>query len=262
MSKTIILLQIGNITNLDMIIKFLEKYINAFNYLIVSILRNISDSVDENMFTFVNQHIMYHENRGMDIGPFLLQMKWLNENIDINDNDQILKIHTKNNRKWLYNLLQFDNFGIIKASSLYMINMDILNREHIFKICEQCNIPNIYYDDIDENYDNYILDVEWYSDYYNVTINNCSIDITEKYIRKHAKINNHAINEKQIIVKRRHNCKFVGGTIFSIDANTLCKFIKMINIDELYVCLETGYIKNDHSTYTHALERIISSFFN
>ena len=74
-------------------------------------------------------------------------------------------------------------------------------------------------------------------------------------------LSNHAINDKQILFKRRHNVKFVAGTIFIINSKLILNFFKNIDIDLLYSKLECNYVVNTQSTYVHALERIISGFF-
>ena len=85
--------------------------------------------------------------------------------------------------------------------------------------------------------------------------------MNEIYVYNHAKQNNYITHDKYISNKRRKNIKFVAGSIFLINYSMVYKQFLSIDIDSLYNKLETEYIQNIESTYTHALERIISTFF-
>lgn len=273
MNKILLLIQIANLTNLNKIFNIILQYNTKYNFICISILNTLE--IDISQYNIKNLHIMYHDNKGMDIGPYLLQIKWMLSNFNDNYFDYIFKIHSKSNQKWFDELVepiivteqQLTNN--IYSSNKWLLNLDNLNKKHINEICETFNFNNIYYDehDISTNIGTDI-DVHFYSKYYDIPIIDCTTinsvmntDITKEYISYHAKVNDYVTHEKYIIKKRRKNIKFVAGTIFLIKYNLVYKHFLSTNIDELYNKLETGCIKNDVSTYTHALERILSTFY-
>ena len=257
----IIALQIGNIDNISKIINQVKKYDCSGNLFLVSVLEDISLNVQ---ISFNSETIItYHENRGMDIGPFLLQCKWIIDNVHNYDTyDYIYKIHTKSNDRWFQELNTFDCCSDnIKCSEFWLKSIDHVNKETTIDICNQFAIENIYYDDLKYiDYDEEQIDVLFYENYYNVytTYND---QINKQFLQAHAKLNKHALCESDIICKNRHQCKFVAGTIFQINTNLLLSFLKNIDLIKLYSILEVGYVVNEIPTYVHALERIISGFF-
>lgn len=266
MTKILFLIQISNELFIDRVFNKILKYNTNNNFYCISVLKSIV--IDMNKYNLINYHLLYHDNIGMDIGPYLLQLKWLlTHNITYT---HVYKIHTKTNEKWFDELTNIEiTNNDIEINNKWKCKLDSRNKYHINKICTDFNIPNIYYDVImDISYNINDIDKNFYSSYYDVTLHNNSeinsminCDFDKQYILQDAINNEHVLNESQIIVKRRHNIIFCGGSIFIIKFNLLYNFAKTIDIDKLYLLLEKNYTINNVSTYVHALERIISSFF-
>ena len=266
MTKILFLIQISNELFAHRVFEKILHYNTQENFYCVSILKSITINTDN--YNLINSHIMYHDNIGMDIGPFLLQLKWLlTHNVSYS---HVYKIHTKTNKKWFDELtnIQITN-NDIEINERWKCILDIKNKYHINEICEKFNIPNIYYDKLlDISYNINDVDKSFYSLYYNIKLHNnkeinlmMGHDVDKSYILQHATINEHAINESQIKVKQRHNIVFCGGSIFIIKYELIHNFIHTLDIEKLYSVLEKEYTENNVSTYVHALERIISSFF-
>jgi hypothetical protein len=226
---------------------------------------------DIEKYNLYKYHIMYHDNIGMDIGPYLLQISYILENLQHNSYDYIYKIHTKTNLGWFNELCDIDINGTdnIYMAEKWKLKLDNLNISHINEICMDYNIENIYYDEILKNdilYDE--IDEAFYASYYDQVLNDCSIishllsyNVNKKYIYDHAIENKYIVNEKYISLKRKRKIYFCAGSIFIIKFKLVYDFFNKIDIKSLYNKLERGYSINDNSTYVHALERIISSFF-
>jgi len=251
-----------------------SQYNVSTNLIVFSLLEKIE--INFSHYNLHNYHVMHHQNRGMDIGPYLLQIKWLLNNHSITSFDNVFKLHTKTDQKWFDELvLPLDELVSqsmtekIYMSDKWALKLDNLNIYHINLICDKYNFNNIYYDIIDDyepNIDN--VDEKFYSTYYDIPIHNCDVineimnlNLTKKYILDHSYYNSYSINEIYISLKRRKNIVYSAGSIFIIQYKLLYEQFSCINIDQLYNDLEIGNIKNDKSTFTHALERIISSFF-
>lgn len=261
--KLIIAMQIGSKQVFDILQTKLVKFDNSNNLFLVSVMEDISDQVFP---CFINQHVTFHPNIGMDIGPFLLQIKML-QHMDTSEFTHIYKIHTKTSEKWRNELLNIDfnddncNDDLICSSS-WLRDIDVYNYKTILQLCEKFNIPNIYYD-IRHSfaYDLSKIDLEFYSSYYNLKLSSILDDETnKKHVLNHAIHNKHVLNESQIKHKYRRNVKFVAGTIFAIKTNILLKFFENIDIDEMYNMLEPNYSTNKNPTIVHALERILTGF--
>jgi hypothetical protein len=258
--KLIIAMQIGSVKTFHDLIKKVSHLDNGENFFFISILSDIRNQICP---VFQNQKIIYHDNIGMDIGPFLLQLNFLLQN-DISDCSYIYKIHTKSNEKWLDELLDIDlsTDAQLICSKKWLKPLDAYNRETILDLCESFEIPNIYYDDhFDFEYNIDDIDIDFYSNYYDVKISTqCPDEFNRNYILEHAIFNKYVLNESQIKCKNRKNVKFVAGTIFAMQTSKLFDLFKNIDIIKLYNMLEHGYSINDHPTYVHALERILTGF--
>jgi len=264
MVKFLILIQIGNIDYIDRIFKKVIKYNVISNLYHLSFDEQYRNIIHTIPIPFFNYHILFHKNKGMDIGPFILQMKWCIENYDINSFDKIYKIHTKTDKNWFDSLTDIDvSMTALNASKQWLRPIDVYNKETILYLCDTFNIPNIYYDDLKQiTYNLKDLDINFYSTYYNLPLSTGNEKLNKEYLLLHAINNKHALNEDQIIIKhRKPNVCFVAGTIFIMDYNLLYTFFNSIDIMKLYCLLEEGYVINDRPTIVHALERIISSFF-
>jgi len=274
-NRMLLLIQIGDLCNIDKIMNIVLQYNISSNIIVFTLMENLQ--YDFSQYNLLNYHVMYHQNKGMDIGPYLLQIKWVLNNYSLSSFDYIFKLHTKSDLKWfdeMINPLLSIDYTIKMTEKIYIaekwsLKLDNLNTKHINLICDMYNFNNIYYDIIDD-YELLIDDVDelFYSNYYDVPIYNCSTmnnllntNITKNYILNHAEDNHYAINEKFIKVKQRKPVIYAAGSIFIIQYNLVYEHFSQIDIDTLYNQLEIGCIKNQTSTFTHALERIISSFF-
>lgn len=269
MYKMLILVQIGSIANIDNLFSKILHYNNVDNLFIFSIMNKLNINIEK--YNILKKVILYHSNIGMDIGPYLLQIKWILNNLHNNDYDYIYKIHTKTDQVWFNELTDIstdNNFNDIYMSLKWSLKLDSLNKEHINNFCNYNNLENIYYDLHIPciNYDD--IDCDFYSSYYDIPLKDHSliletlnIDINKEYILEHSKINDNIVNENQILIKRRKKIIFCGGSIFIIKYKLVYDFFKNIDIDNIYSNLEKDYTINTCSTNVHAMERIISSFF-
>jgi len=272
----LILFQVGNLDIMYNILEYIQNFINNYNVFIIfsfldSFKTNIKDIINNLVkFNVKNYHIMFHLNKGMDIGPYLKQLQYIFLNYTPDSFDKIIKIHTKTNKIWRNELL--DTIIDSNKYNKWKLPLDKLNVYHINKICNNFNIQNIFYDELYPVNYNIInendIDISFYCNYYNIQLDNCDslshilgYDINKMYLINHLKNNLNIPNSYFIINKQRiADLKFIAGTIFSIDYKNTWNFFIKINLDELYNLLEDGYSINDKSTYVHAMERIISGF--
>jgi hypothetical protein len=234
----------------------------------------ITNLIDKLNFYKIKYELFFHPNKGMDIGPYLLQLDYIFHNYQSNSFDQIFKIHTKTNPKWRNEMLDnlFDNSTESIKTFKWLLPLDRLNVEHINLICEKFNIPNIYYDDlIDVDYSKLVptdISENFYCEYYQIKLNPCDelnkmlgYNYNLVYLYEHLITNNNIPNPSYIITKRRvPGVKFLAGSIFKLDYKVLWESFISIDIKGIYENLEVGYITNEKSTYTHGMERIISGF--
>ena len=269
MYKMLILVQIGSFANIDNLFNKILHYNNMDNLFIFSIMNELN--IDIEKYNICRKVILYHNNVGMDIGPYLLQIKWMLNNLKYSQYDYIYKIHSKTDQLWfneLTNITTDNSFNDIYMSSKWSLALDSLNKYHINKFCDDNNLKNIYYDLHSLTIDYEDVDCDFYSSYYdvplkdhNLILKTLNIDINLQYIIEHSILNDNVVNENQILVKRRKKIRFCGGSIFIIKYNLVYDFFKNLDIDNIYSTLEKGYSVNTSSTNVHALERIISSFF-
>lgn len=280
----LLLLQIGNIGicyKLLFHIKILLKHYSIF--FMFSILNTLNVNIVKfekilHAFGIKNYIIDRHENKGMDIGPYFKQMQFILNTFKSNEFNYIFKIHTKSDNVWRKELLDpiidflLNNENqdqILVSSTKWHLPMDKLNERHINKICKKCKIKNIFYDKIktDTNITIDDLDVDFYTNYYNVQIKNCSqlddmfgYDFNKQFLFEHMCQNKNIPSIKWIKkVRRIPNVKFVAGTIFLMNYEIVYNFFKNIDIDSIYSYLEEDYTINNRSTYVHSWERIISN---
>jgi hypothetical protein len=280
----IILFQIGNIDiSLDILKKITHILSNFNTTLHISILSHLNSNLISDYLVSINFNkyiITEHINKGMDIGPFLLQLK----NIINNNNfifDIIIKLHTKTNQIWRNELIDpiinsekqndifklIDNNNKIIGCKKWCLFLDTCNKNNINLICNKLNIKNIFYDIINTDIKNVTyndIDIDFYKNYYNVTLNtenNSLININKLILFNHMTKYNNIPSENFILQKNKvNNVSFIGGTIFIADFKTYFDFFSSIDIDEIYNLLEDEYVINDKSTYVHAMERLLTSF--
>ena len=276
--ENLVLFQVGNLDIAYEILNYIQHFIINYNvFFIFSLLDSFKLELQNfihnlNKFNITKYHIMFHINKGMDIGPYLKQLQYVFYNYKIESFNQIYKIHTKTNIIWRNELLDSLLNQSQDVSNKWKLSLDKLNVFHINEICTRFNINNIFYDELSTvNYDSLNendIDIDFYINYYNIKLNNCDhlsnlfgYDINRNYLFYHCKNNLNIPNQSYIITKRHNlNIKFIAGTIFVVDYKYVWNFFSKINLDELYDLLEEGYSTNEKSTYVHAMERIISGF--
>lgn len=258
--KIIIAIQLGSLNNYNLLIQSLLEYDNSINLFLIS----VDKSIKQQMYQFTNQIVTYHDNVGMDIGPFILQLKYIFEHNLHNVYTHIYKIHSKSNEKWLRELLVSGPLTEpITCQNKWLKPIDHYNKKTILYLCSILNIPNIFYDDLYKvSYNKDLVDIDFYESYYDISVNKTYPNLALEHILMHAQINGNAINESQIKVKRRKNVKFVAGSIFISTMSFMCNLFLNKDLDLIYFLLEPEYSTNDKPTYVHALERIISSHIN
>ena len=245
------------------------------------IITYYDDSYYDKLVNYPNIiHLLKVKNKGMDIGPFLLIIKFLQNNSHLYDDYTLFyKFHTKsikNNKYWTESLIN-DIINInIEGSNKPII---IGSNEFIYSQNNNVNlnnIKNIYNRNMDNN-----LNFDLYYDTYNneflkkTLLNN---KFTELYFSenfyKYYEIdlkclsnkdlyvhwNNHGKNEfhrksnvnyiKKWAVKDNY---FVAGTMFGFNSRWL-KIFTTYDLDYEYSILEEGNIKNINETKIHAWE--------
>ena len=238
------------------------------------IITYYNDSYYEKLVNYPNLniiHLLKVANKGCDIGPFLLVMKFLLENSYIyDDNTTFIKLHTKSIKKneyWTKTLIgdiidviiPNTNIPILFGSNEfiasqnkspnYKILKDIHNR--YFKSNNFDQYFNLYYNDKlssndkINNFTDLHLSVIFYEKYENL-----SLDHWRKYgINEfHRKTNVNYI--RKWAVKDNY---FVAGTMFGFNNRWLDLF-KKFNLDYEYSLLEEGYTSNETLTNLHAWE--------
>lgn len=293
--KAAIILHFGN----DKLLNEMKKYLlkikhNKFNMKVdiyVSIVKELVKDVnhiktelkriDEDCTFFI------FPNKGADIGPFLLTIKYLMEK-ELKY-DFIIKLHTKSNNKWRKELIdplikrlklmkilfEQKRAGLV-CSNKWLFDIDHLNKDIIKKYCKKWDIKVDWYDELYDN-DEYEkikkekkiiddLDVEFFiknnpSIYNTVRLTSFNGKKKERFINK--LVNYHKDlpkNKNMVKTFRSRTIKFVAGTIFAIHYYALIDFIKekKIDIDEVFDQMKEGYFTDENGTITHAFERILS----
>jgi len=276
--KILILFQVGSIDIGCDIVEYIHDSISSYNiFFLCTILEDLKPKafILTNLFEKykLEYKIFFHPNKGMDIGPYLLQLDYICSNYLPDSFDQIFKIHTKTDIKWRNEMLdQIFKNDISSINNKWLLPLDKLNVQHINQLCEQFSIPNIYYDELApvdyNNLKQFDISTNFYSNYYNIELKDCSslnnllgYDYNLSYLYLHAIQNKNIPNPSYIIKSRKKpNVKFWAGSIFKISYYHTWTFFSKIDIMGIYNLLETGYTTNENSTYVHSMERIISSF--
>ena len=206
----------------------------------------------------------------MDIGPYLLQLKYVFSNYSDNSWDEIFKIHTKTDYQWRNQML--DELFSPSDNPKWLLPLDNLNVYHINLICDNFGITNIYYDVIKpidySTITRFDISTNFYCEYYGIKLTYCpdinkllNYDYNLLHLYSDLIINKRIPNPSYILEKRRvPNIKFYAGSIFRIGFKKTYDIFANINLLDLYDNLEPGYLTNESSTYVHAMERIISGF--
>lgn len=167
---------------------------------------------------FDNANVSILDNKGLDIGPFLLSMNKIFESGK--DYDYLVKLQSKKSlltageadgRQWRNQLIQ----PLLGSQDIFEDNINKLSNIAIGMVGSK----------------------DW---------------VTNHVLTNHSTIK--YFNDKLGIKK---NIQFIGGTIFMVRFDVLKKYLNKDNTKEIYLELEEGYF-TDHKnpTKTHALERI------
>jgi hypothetical protein len=224
-------------------------------------------------------HLLKVENKGCDIGPFLLSVKYLLNNSHLyNDTTLFLKLHTKSikkNKYWTETLIK----DIIKCNLLKSDKPLLLSsNEYIYSQNKSVNFQNlkkIYNRNIkkklnfDLYFDTYYIEFtksHFKNQYTELIFNEEFYKYSEpdlKYL-SNKDLNLHWNNHGKMEFHRKSNINyiknwaskenyFVAGTIFGFNKSFLTSF-KNYDLDYEYSILEEGYVKNQNATKVHAWE--------
>jgi len=224
LDKIAVIMHVGNI---NVFREILIEYPNFFNNNEIDLYFscNNRETFDKLKDLFPESKVFKYENKGMDIGPFLLIIKYLIQN---NANYKYyIKLHTKTIKKWRDGLIYplYDKLNYFLNDKLPSTTIELygsknmtLNRQFEMNYIPVLNI-------IDRNY--------------------------KKYESKFLKYCSSTSNNYD-------NCEptpsFVGGTIFVFNDKYFDIFKEIKSIDYEYSILEPGYIINDQPRNTHAWE--------
>ncbi len=274
--KNLVLFQVGDVGIACSILDYIKNYLKNYNlFFIFSVLNTIPQDQINQLTDLLKKHsidykLFFHPNKGMDIGPYLLQLSYVFSDCHDESYDEIFKIHTKTNSQWRNEML--DELFSPSINPKWLLPLDNLNIEHINLICDQFNIPNIYYDEVKSidytTINKFDISTNFYCEYYKIKLNDCSnlnkllgYDYNLEHLYSHLILNKGIPNSSYILKRRRiNNIKFYAGSIFRIKFKKIYDLFSNVNLVELYNNLETGYSTNEESTYVHAMERIISGF--
>jgi len=274
--KNLVLFQVGDANIACSILNYIKNYLKNYNlFFIVSVLDTIDQDQIFNLTNLLVEYgikykLFFHPNKGMDIGPYLLQLNYVFSNLSDSSWNDIFKIHTKTDSQWRNEML--DELFSPSTSPKWLLPLDYLNLEHINLICEKFNIPNIYYDKVKPVDYNSIsksdISINFYCEYYGINLTYCSelnkllgYDYNLSHLYSHLVLNKGIPNPSYILEQRRvPNIKFYAGSIFRIEYKKIYNMFAKIDLLEIYDNLEPGYSTNESSTYVHAMERIISGF--
>ena len=169
-----------------------------------------------------NSIVRYVDNRGVDIGPFLLQMK----DLDPKKHKYFIKLHSKKSLWGRYRNVNWREFlvnALIGNENIFQNNISKMdNNNKIGMIGSRALILN--------------NDKEFYN----------------KNIIEH--LMTHILNLSDY---NNDNCKFIGGTMFMAKSKLFKKYFPNNICDTLYNTLNFGMISDiKEGTIPHSLERI------
>jgi len=223
-NKIAVIIHVGNIKIFKKIIQDYPKFFDndAIDLYISCNNKNDCDILQE---LFPDDEVFQYENRGMDIGPFLLTIKHL---IKINANyDYYIKIHTKSDAIWRNLMIKpiYDNLDYFlnyKSKGIKMYGCYEYTYDGQF---DMNYVPVM--DIIRRNYPEY----------------------TDKFLEYCSRRNTYGL-------KCKKSPYFVAGTIFAFNKGYFDLFKKIVDLNHEYMILETGYIVNDakNPRKTHAWE--------
>ena len=224
-------------------------------------------------------HLLKVENKGCDIGPFLLSVKYLLNNSHLyNDTTLFLKLHTKNIKKKKYwtetlikdiikcNLPKSDKPLLLGSNEYIHSQNKAVNFQYMKNIYNRNIKKKIYFDlyfdtyyieftksHFKNPYTELIFSEEFYK-YCEPDLRHLSNKGLNLHWNNHGKTEFHRKSNINYIKKwsLKENY-FVAGTIFGFNKPFLTSF-KNFDLDYEYSILEDGYVTNDNATKVHAWE--------
>jgi len=224
-------------------------------------------------------HLVKVENNGMDIGPFLLCIKFLLTNTHLyNNKTTFFKFHTKSiskSKQWTISLIRDIIYCKIKnnkkpimiGSNSYIYNnnkqVNYQNQKNIFDRNIKNNDFKQYFNTYNNEFisnnsstNNKFTDLKFNHTFYKnyePDLNESRYDLI-KHWKKHGKNEYHRMSNVNYIKKWATKKNFfVAGTMFGFNECWLNIF-KKYNLNYEYSILETGNIKNYSETNIHAWE--------
>jgi lipopolysaccharide biosynthesis protein len=201
---------------------YLQNIVDPFD-LYVTVTESVLSLKEFQQFTkmvtdqFPNASVVMMQNKGLDIGPFLLTLhSILKRDVEYT---HVMKLHTKKSTHtmgeggdgWRQELVS----ALLRDTSKYINNMDLFKDRGIGMIGSR------------------------------------------KWVTSHLESNTETVDHykrKLKIIKGKH---FIGGTMFCVRFEILKKYLSPEVTMSIYKELEEGYFKDwDGPTNTHALERI------
>ena len=222
--KIAVIMHVGNMKVFE---EILIDYPNFFNNSQIDLYFSCNniETLENLEKLFPESKVFKFENKGMDIGPFLLIIEYLIQNNA--DYKYYIKLHTKSIKHWrdelilpLYNKLNYvlnDNTPP-KTVQLYGSEKRLLNEQFEMNYTPVLNI-------IGRNYKKY----------------------ESKFLKYCSKIRDN--NDDCEL-----NPSFIAGTIFMFNNKYFDLFKEIKDIKYEYSILEPGYIINDKPRNTHAWE--------
>lgn len=236
------------------------------------------DSYYEKIINYPNiniLHILKVENRGCDIGPFLLIIKYLLENVHLyNDETTFIKIHTKSikrHKQWTETLIK----DIIETL-IFKTNIPTMIGSNEFIHSQNKAVNYNYMKNIYCRYFKNKVNFDQFNSYFDLYYTDklsdpnkinpfTDLDVNEQFYKKYEKLplshwKNHGRNEfhrksnvnyiKKWALKENY---FVAGTMFGFNSKWLHTF-KHFDLTYEYSILEEGYVVNFVETRVHAWE--------
>jgi len=226
--KVALILHVGNIGVFKTIINDYPRFFDGnLDLYFTCNNKEINDTIKQN---FPNSVVILSENRGMDIGPFLLMIDYLIKNKA--DYNYYIKIHTKSDRLWRDQMIN----PIYKKLN-YFLNKERSNKIEMYGAAER-----LYNGNFSFNY-KYVVEIlkRNYPEYMEKFLSYCKDDFD---------------------IKCTTRPYFIGGTIFVFNDKYFDLFKQIKNFNYEYDIMETGYITNDisHPRKTHAWEYLFGYF--
>ena len=280
-----ILFHVGNYEIFQLMVEKNKNFYYTTKYLFISVNNKINyDKIKKYM---PNAFITLIENKGMDVGGFLNNLKCLFANVDYKNIDIFYIFHTKSLVIWRNNIYFpiINNYEIIEKDILQVkepviygakdycfLNNKVINRFYIKEIYERnINIFNEFFTEhtlnsfMDEYYDKSHFDtkntnnncLDYYQfnhDFYKFYEKDLSnLSNLKIHYDKWGKYEYHRITNPYYIKKFGKESYFIAGTMFACN-NLFISIFKNLNFDNEFDILEKGYVINNIPRKIHSWE--------